>query len=503
MTSPTANHGLRSRRRATQALATAALLLLGTGWAYASPVPTPAPEKPSTPLVDQTSKATGAPHAAATASEDSAGEPLPIIPGLLTTTTTTTTPQGSQPSQPSGAPGPVVIITKSCGCSAGVWALNAVAHTTSGTGRIWLTVNGRRAGEWTLGTATSSVTALAYVPDGASVGVSSVPTPGGSTASVIVDGFSVADAPEGFTTVGRDMLDLAGVKYRMYGVVKSGFEYHQYGGEVGDQDAAGIQSWGGTAVRLLASAHLWSSRSCWYSSGYADRLAAEVATLNARGQYVIINQYGSMAGNSCGVAANREMADDLAIDFWREVAGRFKGNPLVGFDLYNEPHDVTTSVWRDGGMVAGFHTPGMQAMYDTVRAAGATNLVFVSGPSWANDLRVTATAPLDGYGIVYAGHVYCFDCPGNRPQVADDWMTGAAATHPVVMTEFGDIANDGGEFNKRVIEWANAHDIGWLAYSWSHWESRNPWALLAPQSYEPTTNGRPVYYALRYNAGQR
>ena len=38
--------------------------------------------------------------------------------------------------------------------------------------------------------------------------------------------------------------------------------------------------------------------------------------------------------------------------FWEAVAKAFANHPTVLFDLYNEPHDVSWQVWRNGGMVS-------------------------------------------------------------------------------------------------------------------------------------------------------
>jgi len=92
-----------------------------------------------------------------------------------------------------------------------------------------------------------------------------------------------------------------------------------------------------------------------------------------------------------------------------------QGNPLVAFDLYNEPHDISDMIWRYGGTVSwkgvNLCAAGMQQMYDTVRATGAQNLVFVTGNSWGN--LWPSTAPLAGSNIVYA--VHATPAPARRP----------------------------------------------------------------------------------------
>ena len=73
------------------------------------------------------------------------------------------------------------------------------------------------------------------------------------------------------------------------------------------------------------------------------------------------------------------MPDRNSLAFWKEVAAVYKNHPAVIFDLYNEPHDVSWDVWRNGGEVTEkgkdgkkreFEAVGMQALLDAVRATG-------------------------------------------------------------------------------------------------------------------------------------
>ena len=36
---------------------------------------------------------------------------------------------------------------------------------------------------------------------------------------------------------------------------------------------------------------------------------------------------------------------------------------MILFELYNEPHDVSWAIWRNGGGVSDFVAVGMQALY--------------------------------------------------------------------------------------------------------------------------------------------
>jgi hypothetical protein len=193
------------------------------------------------------------------------------------------------------------------------------------------------------------------------------------------------------------------------------------------------------------------------------------------------------------------MADRLSLDFWRDVATRFRNRPLVAFDLYNEPYDIAPSVWRDGGRVnqgllAQWDAVGMQQLYDAVRCVGANNLVLVSGLDYAYDLESVRTVPLDGFGIVRATHVYCRGCNGRLPSDLDATVLPTAAAEPVVISEFGTDANDG--FNAQLISWAESHGLGWLAWSWTAGPDADYALFTSWDTHEPTASGAPVRSAL-------
>ena len=99
------------------------------------------------------------------------------------------------------------------------------------------------------------------------------------------------------------------------------------------------------------------------------------------------------------------------------VAAHYATNPMVFFDLYNEPRltaeavggtDILWSIWRNGGTVAGVTYVGMQNLLDTVRATGAENIVMAEGTAFATSLIGVSQWSLAGTNIVY----------GVKPQVA-------------------------------------------------------------------------------------
>ena len=61
----------------------------------------------------------------------------------------------------------------------------------------------------------------------------------------------------------------------------------------------------------------------------------------------------------------------------KSLASTYKNHPAVIFDLYNEPHDVSWDIWRNGGQVTEkasrrnpaktYEAVGMQTLLDAVR----------------------------------------------------------------------------------------------------------------------------------------
>lgn len=115
------------------------------------------------------------------------------------------------------------------------------------------------------------------------------------------------------------------------------------------------------------------------------------------------------------------MPEQRDIEFWKDAAARYKNNPAVIFDIFNEPGDRGWAIWRDGGEVRGkakkgepeppaIQSVGMQALVNAVRETGAKNLIIAGGVGSAYDLQGIlqgyALTDQTGNGIMYATHFY-------------------------------------------------------------------------------------------------
>ena len=279
-----------------------------------------------------------------------------------------------------------------------------------------------------------------------------------------------------------------------------------------DAEIAQARAWGANVVRVPLNEALWLN-TCTPDSpsnvpSYPPAVDAEVNSITSRGMVAILDLHFSVTA-ACGPASQQAMADEqFAPTFWAQVASRYESNPLVAFDLYNEPHDTSDGVWLNGGPApAGgttFDAAGMQQLYDTVRSTGATNLVFVSGTNWAS---TPATTLVSGTNIVNAVHAYtCQTLPCSAanpfdPSVTLSQWTGVARVQPVMITESGyPSSTDGQNFNSALISDAESFGWGWIIFGWDGTTS-GEFDLLATlgSTYEPAPAGMPLLAGLERN----
>lgn len=297
-----------------------------------------------------------------------------------------------------------------------------------------------------------------------------------------VDNATIEQTPGGSTrvvgplrAVGSQILQGNGRPLVIRGLQRFGLEGGTNNPLPTNAEIGQLKLWGANEVRISLGEQRWLATSCHYEADYPTVVDRVVRWVTSRGMVALLNLHFSSIG-PCGKPGLTPMADDPgSITFWQEVANRYKSNPLVAFDLFNEPH-VGPSTWLDGGTFEAdgqtVQAAGMQQLYDTVRATGATNLVVVSGPDYADH---PPTQLVQGTNIAYAAHAYQCEaspppsCTTPRPYDAavplHHWVD-FAKTHPVIVTEFGWPDGDNGTYNANVISYAEAHGWGWSGFAW-------------------------------------
>ncbi len=313
-------------------------------------------------------------------------------------------------------------------------------------------------------------------------------------------------APGGYYTNGASVCTADGTPHLFHGVARPSLEWNSGGEHIGLADFQAMASWHANCVRIALNQDFWLEGAVLHDAGYQARVEQAVHDAESAGLDVILDLHWSDRGdlsvaklqgqNQAGTSNQQQMADANSKQFWSEVAATYKDDGHVVFELYNEPNKINWDVWLKGGTVGEYQAVGMQELYDTVRAAGAENLVIAGGIDWAFDLSGVRSAPIAGHNIIYATHPY-----NKADNVKSRWETSfgylaSNDTAPVIATEFGDsTTNCSGAWDADLIAFADAHHMSWTAWAWYKSGCNFP-ALISEWDYTPTLQGETVKAAL-------
>jgi hypothetical protein len=304
------------------------------------------------------------------------------------------------------------------------------------------------------------------------------------------------------------------------GVNRSGLEYSEpndngflAAARVTEEEIIRIVSdWGANIIRIPFNQD-WAlrGRNGRSPEEYLASLDRVIAWASALGAYTILDLqwlntetiYGHTRHPKRGKAPNRvaPTPDADSIVLWRTLAERYRDEPAVLFDLFNEPHDPVGDdflpihvIGPDGDVVAsdassvgpGEWVPWARRLVVEIREVRRKGLILVGGVDWAFDLRgVRVEAP----GIVYSAHIY----PNRKPRTW--WKAlGGAGEVPVFVGEWGGTAEDL-EFGRKLSERLRRLGLGWTAWSWADY----PELVVTPRAphFHPTAFGALVRDRLR------
>jgi hypothetical protein len=233
----------------------------------------------------------------------------------------------------------------------------------------------------------------------------------------------------------------------LQGLCVDSMQWNVVGERIVQTTEVAISQWKANVIRLPVMDDFWfgegghGQEQLDHGARYGEVIDSAINTAAARGVYVVIDLHRFRAPES------------KQASFWKEVALKYKNHPAVLFELFNEAHDITWEVWRNGGDVTEkvepkqgvaaentealrrFKAVGMQQLVDVIRQTGAKNIIVAGGLDWGYDL----TGVLDGYalddkggnGIVYSSHVYPWKSGWEKK-----FLT-AAAKYPLFIGEVG------------------------------------------------------------------
>lgn len=272
-------------------------------------------------------------------------------------------------------------------------------------------------------------------------------------------------------------------------------------------EAESIARWHVNVVRVPLNEDCWlgiNGVSRAYS-GQAYRVAVEkwVSYINEAGMIAIIDLHFSAPG-SIVPKTEWPMPDEThSVTFWAQVASVFKTDPMVIFDLFNEPHlgrysptSDDWSCWLKGctsttpdcprrstcSKSVTYRVAGMQQLVDTVRDAGADQPLMIGGLDWASTpcgssdsngrvgrcswLSYEPKDPL--HQLIVSFHSY--DHGYGHCDSLTCWNSTIAMLAkrvPVVTGELGESQTScSATFVKQYMEWADVHRVSYLLWSW-------------------------------------
>jgi endoglucanase len=207
-----------------------------------------------------------------------------------------------------------------------------------------------------------------------------------------------------------------------------------------------IDVWKANVIRLPVHDTYWFGHGKAQAPGgekaYRKLVDDAVKLAAAKGAYLVLDLH------QFGAPTDKHLA------FWKDAAVRYKNNPAVLFEIFNEPHGVSWDVWRNGGSLSGpenkvtdvnpientlkmdtDHTVGAQALVAAIRETGAKNIIVAGALDWAYDLSGIvegyALDDLGGNGVMYVSHIYPWKSEWEKRVLV------AADKYPIIITEIG------------------------------------------------------------------
>jgi aryl-phospho-beta-D-glucosidase BglC (GH1 family) len=196
---------------------------------------------------------------------------------------------------------------------------------------------------------------------------------------------------------------------------------------------AKVKEMGATIVRIPVHPVAWRERT---PAQYFKLLDQAVEWCTDLGMYVDLDWH-SIGNLTTGLFQDPmyDTSQQETYNFWRDVARHYPGhNTIAFFELFNEP----TTYREQLGPINWMAWKRMvEEQIAVIRAYNPQVIPLVAGFDWAYDLTPLRIAPIDAPGIGYVTHPYDNKRPQPWPPKWEEDFGFAAATYPVVATEFG------------------------------------------------------------------
>lgn len=234
-----------------------------------------------------------------------------------------------------------------------------------------------------------------------------------------------------------------------------------------------IKSYGVNTLRFMVSQAGLDPQSPIYSSAYAAEMKSGIrSALDAGFRAIIVVNWEPHSGAS----VKQPLPGDNSIHVWQWLAAQYKGDERVLFEIYNEPgpgpNPHNWKLWLNGGNFAknpDGKTVGMQVLIDTIRAAGANNVILVPGLHLEKSLEGAPIPydPINNFG--FAVHTPDLDM---GPAGWDRDFGYLTSRYPVILTEWvagskSPMCSDNASVTgPQFLSYVKAHDMHVSSRAW-------------------------------------
>jgi endoglucanase len=287
--------------------------------------------------------------------------------------------------------------------------------------------------------------------------------------------------------VGNQLRDASGAAVQLHGVNKSGPEYACvqgwgiWDGPSDDASVAAMDAWNINSVRIPLNEQCWLGingvDARYGGANYRNAIMDFVSLLHAHGIYAELSLMWAAPGGLDATYQPEAPNADHSPALWASLAAAFKDDPDVILAPWGEP-TVDADCLLNGGCQANFDsstytTAGMQQAVDVMREAGYRGVISIPGIEYANNMsQWLSHEPDDPLGqLIAEAHLYGKNSC-DTVACLDETYAPVAAQVPLILGETGETYDDsdtGTTYIARFLNWADAHGVGYEAWTWTVW----------------------------------
>jgi endoglucanase len=159
---------------------------------------------------------------------------------------------------------------------------------------------------------------------------------------------------------------------------------------------------------------------------------------------------------------NPQIYQSKAIEFFSEMADKYKNVPNVIYEICNEPNGNIS--W------SGNIKPYAMAVIKAIRAKDPRNLIMIGSGSWSQNIQDPANDPINGTNLVYTLHFYAGT---HGTWLADRIDYAMKKGLAIYVSEWGTTGSSGnGALNLDAAKWwldfLDSRHVGWANWSYSN-----------------------------------